>query len=140
MGDVWQQGGCLCGAVRYTLSAPPKWTALCHCDSCRRAASAPLAAWMGFKPDQVTWSGERQTYASSAHAIRSFCPTCGSQISFESTRWPGDIHLYGASLDMPEAYVPQLHCYTDEALSWLHLTDDLPRFRQSADNDEPARP
>ena len=140
MAEVWQEGGCLCGAVRYALSAPPKWTALCHCDSCRRAASAPLVAWMGFKPDQVTWQGERQIYASSQHSKRSFCPTCGSQMSFESTRWPGEIHLYGVSLDTPEAYIPQLHCYTDEALSWLHMTDDLPRFRQSADNDGPARP
>ncbi|SLN44496.1 GFA family protein [Pseudooctadecabacter jejudonensis] len=139
MTDHWQTGGCLCGAVRYTLYTPPKWTALCHCDSCRRAASAPVVAWMGFAPDAVDWSGERQFYKSSPHANRGFCPTCGSQMSFESDRWPGEIHLYGVSLDTPEAYVPQLHCYTDEHLDWLRLSDDLPRFAQSADS-EPAGP
>ncbi|MEM9343291.1 MAG: GFA family protein [Pseudomonadota bacterium] len=133
MADIWQTGGCLCGAVRYTLSAPPKWTAMCHCDSCRRAASAPLVPWMGFHPDHVTWTGERTEYRSSPHAKRSFCPTCGSQMSFESTRWPGEIHLYGVSLDSPEAYAPQSHCYTDEQLGWLHMADGLPRFGQSSD-------
>lgn len=54
-------------------------------------------------------------------------------MSFESTRWPGELHLYGVSLDDPEAYIPQLHCYTDEHLSWLSTDDDLPRFPQSAD-------
>jgi len=139
MGEAWQTGRCLCGAVRYALGAPPKWTALCHCESCRRAASAPVVAWMGFRPEQVSWAGERAFYASSEHAERSFCPTCGSPMSFASARWPGEIHLYGASLDDPQAYVPQLHCYAAEHLGWLKLADDLPRFTGSADGDDPAR-
>ncbi len=138
MAEVWQQGGCLCGAVRYSLSAPPKWTALCHCESCRRAASAPVVAWMGFAPDQVTWTGQRASYKSSDIATRTFCPNCGSQMSFESTRWPGEIHLYGVSLDNPEAYVPELHCHTAEHLDWLQVTDDLPRHPRSADGASPT--
>lgn len=131
--DIWHSGRCLCGAVRYVLSVPPKWTALCHCDSCRRATSAPVVGWMGFPTDSVTWDGPRTTYKSSAHARRSFCPTCGSQMSFESTRWPGELHLYAVSLDDPTLYVPQLHCYTDEHLGWLEISDDLPRHPGSAD-------
>ena len=140
MAEIWQEGGCLCGAVRYVLRAPPKWTALCHCESCRRAASAPLVAWMGFRPEQVIWSGKRTVFNSSPEAERSFCTCCGSPMSFASTRWPGEIHLYGVSLDNPETYVPQLHCFTDERLSWLHVSDDLPRFTQSADAEGPERP
>jgi len=88
---------------------------------------------MGFETSQVIWQGTRQTYQSSAIATRSFCPACGSQLSFESTRWPGEIHLYAASLDDPAAYVPQLHCHTSEALPWLALHDDMPRFPGSAE-------
>jgi hypothetical protein len=29
------QGGCMCGAVRYRISAPPIATGLCHCNRCR---------------------------------------------------------------------------------------------------------
>lgn len=125
-------GGCLCGAVRYTLSGPPKWTALCHCESCRRAASAPVVAWMGFEPSQVTWEGERAFYRSSDIAKRGFCAECGSPMSFESTRWPGEVHLYAASLDDPSEYTPQLHCHHDEHLAWLPIKDDLPRYAASA--------
>jgi hypothetical protein len=138
MAETWQTGRCLCGQVRYGLSAPPKWTALCHCDSCRRSASAPVVAWMGFAPEQVIWEGALNSYQSSSHATRRFCPTCGSQMSFESTRWPGEVHLYAVSLDDPEAYLPELHCYTKEQLSWLHMSDDLPCFPGSADGAEPV--
>lgn len=91
-----------------------------------------MVAWMGFRPDDVTWTGTRSFYKSSEIATRGFCPTCGSQMSFESTRWPGEIHLYAASLDDPQAYVPGLHCHTAERLAWLHLADDLPQYKGSA--------
>ena len=127
------KGGCLCGAVRYVAKTQPKWTALCHCESCRRAASAPVVAWMGFTPEDVQWSGERKFYQSSEIATRGFCPECGTQMSFESTRWPGEIHLYGVSRDDPENYVPDLHCHYGEHLEWLQIADDLPRHDGSAE-------
>ncbi len=122
-------GRCLCGAIRYRAPSTPKWTALCHCDSCRRSASAPYVAWMGFAAESVLWTGERHFYKSSEIATRGFCPDCGTQLSFESTRWPGEIHLYAVSLDDPEAYVPQLHCHVDERLSWVEIHDDLPKYQ-----------
>lgn len=125
-------GRCACGAVRYTAPETPLWTALCHCESCRRAASAPLVAWMGFPKDAVQWTGPRAFHRSSGIATRSFCPTCGSPMSFESTRWPGELHLYAASLDDPERYTPDLHCHHGEHLSWLKVADDLPRHEGSA--------
>lgn len=129
-----QMGRCLCGQVRYRAPAQPLWTALCHCESCRRACSAPIVGWMGFAPGDVHWTGERRFYQSSEVATRSFCPTCGTQMSFESTRWPGEVHLYAASLDAPETYVPELHCFHAERLAWLHLSDSLPKHAGSADD------
>ncbi len=126
-------GRCLCGQVRYATTTSPLWTALCHCESCRRACSAPVVAWMGFAPADVQWHGTRKFYQSSKIGTRGFCPECGSQMSFESTRWPGEIHLYAVSMDDPECYVPQLQCHHDERLGWLHLADDLPTFPASAE-------
>jgi hypothetical protein len=128
-------GRCLCGAVRYETATPPAWTALCHCESCRRAASAPIVAWMGFAVEDVRWQGERAFYKSSKIATRGFCPKCGTQMSFESTRWPGELHLYGTSRDDPENYVPDLHCHHDEALDWLQISDTLRKCPGSAELD-----
>ena len=39
-------GGCLCGAVRYRLSAEPVAALYCHCRMCQRAHGAPAIAWL----------------------------------------------------------------------------------------------
>ena len=122
------RGRCLCGQVTFEAPPKPMWTALCHCESCRRAASAPVVAWMGFAVGDVSWTGTRRFYQSSEIAKRGFCPDCGTQMSFESTRWPGEIHLYGVARDDPENYRAELHCHTDEHLPWLVIEDELPRY------------
>jgi len=94
---------------------------------------------MGFETAQVTWTGERSFYKSSDVATRGFCPKCGTQMSFESTNWPGELHLYAASLDQPETYSPQLHCHHAEHLAWLQINDDLPKFSAQA-GDGPSQP
>ena len=44
MSDDWKlpwDGGCLCGQIRFRISAPPLLTAACHCAWCqKRSASA----------------------------------------------------------------------------------------------------
>ena len=138
MGNDPVRGRCLCGQLKYRAAKGPLWTALCHCESCRRAASAPVVAWMGFDVREVEWDGDRRLFQSSAHATRGFCPACGSQMSFESARWPGEVHLYAVTRDDPQNYRPQLHCYTAEHLPWLTIDDDLPRFAGTAELDDGA--
>ena len=42
------QGGCMCGAVRYSATAKPANSMVCHCESCRRSAASPVVAWVTF--------------------------------------------------------------------------------------------
>ena len=133
-----RSGRCACGNVSYTLSEAPKWTALCHCDDCRRACSAPVVAWMGCADDKVHWKGTLKTRSSSKVGTRGFCPECGSQLSFISSRWPGEMHLYAATLDDPSEYSPDLHCYTSEHLDWLNIEDNKPRYPKSAPGSLPV--
>jgi len=128
-----KSGRCLCGKIHYQIKGEPNWTALCHCESCRRACSAPIVAWMGFDSKHVEWSGARTFYKSSEIATRGFCNTCGTQMSFESSRWPNEIHLYAISLDNPESYEPQLHCHYAERMNWLEIDDGLTKHLGSAD-------
>ena len=131
-------GHCLCGAVSFSAPSRPKWTALCHCESCRRACSAPIVAWMGFAAGDVDWTGTRTFYHSSDIAIRGFCATCGTQMSFESANWPGEVHLYAISGHAPETYAPDLHCHYGERLDWLEIADDLPKYHARAGEKDAA--
>ncbi len=121
-------GRCLCGRARFEARGGPKWVAHCHCQSCRRATASPLTTYAGFPADAVSWSGEAAAeFASSKGVIRRFCGHCGTPLSYESVRWPDEVHLFVATMNAPEALPPQCHVHTAERLAWLHLADDLPQ-------------
>jgi hypothetical protein len=122
-GDI-HEGGCLCGAVRFTARGAPKWTAYCHCGSCRRHTGAPVAAYAGYEAERVEFTtGQPALYASSPGVRRGFCAICGSTLTFEGERWPGEIHLHVGAFDHPDAFPPRGQAFADERLPWLHLTD-----------------
>jgi hypothetical protein len=122
------KGRCLCGAVTWEATGPMKWQAICHCESCRRAASSPMVGWFGVYDAGLRWSGPLQRYASSKGVERGFCGTCGSPMFFRNpSKWPDETHLYGASLDDPTAYAPSAHVHYDEHLPWGAMADGLPR-------------
>ena len=84
----------------------------------------------GFKRTAVTiTAGRPSTYSSSPGVRRGFCGACGTSLSYENERWPDDIHLMVAIFDRPESFAPQLHIFAGARLPWLHLADDLPRYR-----------
>ncbi len=126
-------GRCLCGNIRFEYSGPELWRGHCHCESCRRATSSPFTTWFGVKRDACRFTGaEPGVYRSSPGVRRLFCSTCGTPMACESERWPGEIHLYAASLDDPTGFAPQFHVYVSEKLPWIELADDLPRYERTA--------
>ncbi len=121
-GPSIRTGRCLCGAVRFQTRGEPRFISNCHCESCRRAASAPSVTWAGFSEEQVSFSGEPLTsYASSVGAVRSFCGRCGSPIAFRGERWPGEWHLTVCAFDDAQAMAPQSDHFENEKLPWAAL-------------------
>ena len=130
-------GRCLCGNVTWRTAASPLWSGHCHCDSCRRASSAPLTSFFGVPRDGVTWTGDIAINVSSEQVQRGFCAACGSQMYYQSTLWPTETHLYAATLEDPSKFQPQAHYHYAERLSWFEVTDDLPKYPGSADGSDP---
>ena len=122
------KGGCFCKRVRFEITGPILASNHCHCESCRRITSSPLTSWITVKRDDVTFSGEAQTFFhSSPGATRSFCPTCGSPLSYTHDERPGEIDLYAVSLDDSSGFRAQKHVFWSERVPWLSLHDDLPK-------------
>lgn len=124
------RGHCLCRAVRYEFTGKAKWQAHCHCESCRRNTSSPFTSWLGVSKAEFRFTGHTpEVYRSSAGARRSFCVACGTPMAYENDRWPDEIHLYAASLEHPQDFTPQAHVFWAEKVPWVHITDDLPKYR-----------
>src|SRR5262249_57283336 len=80
-------GRCLCGAVRYEFEGEPEETLHCHCESCRRHTSSPVATFVMVKASDLRFTKARpKEFASSAGVLRSFCSRCGSPIGLRSDR------------------------------------------------------
>lgn len=52
-------------------------------------------------------------------------------MAFQAAHYVGEIHLYAASMETPEAFTPEFHVHYREKLEWLHMADDLPKYPQS---------
>jgi hypothetical protein len=129
MGANGRNGGCLCGAVRFQADGPPNWVAHCHCSSCRRATGAPMTTFAGFARERVTFvRGAPKTFNSSPGVTRGFCGACGTPLSFQGERWPGELHLFVATFDDPAQLTPQAHVNIAQRVPWLEIHDDLPRY------------
>ena len=105
---------------------------------CRRAQGAGFVTWLGISGERFEFIGDGshlRTYRSSTEATRSFCGRCGTPLFFESTRWPGELHITLGSVD-PELAAqlqPQAHVHWVEHVPWIgEFHDSLPRYEATA--------
>jgi hypothetical protein len=125
-------GRCLCRAIRYEFEGKPDEVVHCHCESCRRQTSSPVATFVTVKTAALRFTqGEPKEFSSSPGVWRSFCPDCGSPIAYRSDRQPESIDLYAGTLDDPGSVQAWCHLHTQEQLPWFEMLDALPRFARS---------
>lgn len=121
------RGGCFCRFVRYETDAALFDEANCHCSVCRRTSGAPYVTWFSVPRSAFRWmSGEPTSFASSSHGTRSFCPRCGTQLTFASRRVAEEIDITVASLDEPSEVPPKADIHVATKLPWVVLDATLP--------------
>lgn len=122
-----RQGGCLCGAVRYRLTAEPGNAFYCHCRMCQKHAGGPFLAAFTIAADAVEWTGEPAVWRSSPTAVRAHCGTCGTPLFWQGDDLRHEYDIALATLDDPDAFPPREHLWTESALGWPVMDDGLPR-------------
>ena len=126
-------GGCLCGAVRYEVTAPLRGAGYCHCRMCQKASGAPVIAWTWVPLENFSYSkGEPVAYQSSLKGIRFFCGTCGSPLTARAAEAPVEMEINLATLDNPEVIKPEYHIWTSSQSSWFKIADNLPRHEEGS--------
>jgi len=122
-------GGCFCRFVRYGLDASPFHETNCHCTICRRTSGAPFVTWCTVARHAFTLiSGEPALFSSSDHGTRTFCPRCGTPLTFSSRHLPDEIDVSTCSLDDPSRVPPKADIYIASKLPWVVLDDRLPSY------------
>jgi hypothetical protein len=130
--DETLTGGCLCGQVRYRITAAPVEALYCHCRMCQRAHGAPVVAWLTVPLAAFTvTAGEPAAYRSSEKAFRHFCGNCGTPLTWREAVNPRLVDVSIVTLDDPEPVEPLLHLWTESQIGWCEIADHLPRYPTS---------
>ncbi len=126
-------GGCLCGAVRYTVAGALTDVIACHCSQCRKTSGHYVAA-AGAPRDAITIEGEAHItrYPSSPGVTREFCAICGSQL-FWNSEANNTLAIFAGTLDDSSGLRLAGHIFCADKGAYYELDDGLPQ----SDGDDP---
>ena len=127
------EGGCHCGAIRYTLRAAPMFVHCCHCKDCQKqtggafainalveAANLPLLKGTPERIAMPTESGR-------PHDVYR-CPKCLTAVWSDYGRRGVLRFVRVGTLDDPSALKPDVHIFTRSKQPWVGLPADVPAF------------
>lgn len=123
-------GGCLCGAVRYRVTATPITARVCRCRLCQYLGAGGPTVNACFPADAVALQGTLRDYrcvADSGNVMhRKFCPACGTQVTSAAESRPQLVFLRAGTRDDPEVAAAAMTIWTSAAPSWACIDDRLP--------------
>ncbi len=121
-----KSGGCLCGGVRYQLTAPFADVINCHCGQCRKttghyvaSTTIPNDRFELLESDTLSW------YSASPIARRGFCGVCGSNLFWE----PVDeerTSIWAGTIDDSSGIKSAQHIYVNFKGDYYEISDGLP--------------
>jgi hypothetical protein len=125
-------GSCLCGGVRFEITAPFRRANHCHCSRCRKQ-SGTFGETQGRVPREGfrLLEGESllRVFRPESGAVKVFCSACGSSL-FGGT-WPDgpEISVRFGALDGDPGIRPQHHSFVASKAAWETVPEDgLPRY------------
>lgn len=128
-------GGCLCGGVRYEVTAPLVSASYCHCTRCRRrtgtAASAQARVARGSLRVVQGHELVREWTPPDAGWPKCFCSACGGALWSRSPADDGVLSVRLGTFDADPGIRPQFRQFVAYAVAWEPIPDDgLPRYQE----------
>jgi hypothetical protein len=112
------EGGCRCGAVRYSVSDAFLYAANCHCSACRAATGS------AFKPV----AGIERSKLVITHGVDDTrCARCGCFL-YSVVRDGAYAHVAMGSLRDDPTIRPTHHIFVGSKAPWEEIRDGLPQF------------
>jgi hypothetical protein len=125
--DQVATGGCLCGAVRYSVLGEMRPVVACHCSQCRKTSGHFVSATAVQREDlaieddgAVTW------FRSSSKAQRGFCKVCGSNLFWQGDE-AGHTSIMAGTLDGPTGLRTAAHIFLDDKGDYYDIVGDFAR-------------
>jgi hypothetical protein len=129
-------GGCLCGAVRYSCSGEAMITAVCHCKHCQKQTGTSFSIIVAVPNDSFRVAGEALAVFndlgdSGKPVLRHFCRNCGSPLFTKAEVAADRVFIKAGTLDDATWLKPQANIWCQSAQPWVALDDRIPKFDKS---------
>jgi hypothetical protein len=125
-------GGCMCGAVRYKISAPPLVQGLCHCNRCRPQSGSAFSTIIIIRRDTFTIEGETAVFddtgSSGLYVARRYCPRCGSPLTTEPDVAPEHMFVKAGGIDNNEWFHSVVELFVGRRRPWVAPVPDAQQF------------
>ena len=136
------QGGCLCGAARFTLRARPRAINACHCTDCRRSTGAGAAIFLHMDRSALVLSaGALQRFRKTADSGREIdiarCAACGTRLWHEPLAAPDLVFVATGTLDDASWAVPSSHIWVSSGAPVDGIQRDALAFDGPAPDRQP---
>ena len=137
MSEDIRSGSCVCGAVRYAITAPFMTFQYCFCSRCRKVTGSAHAANLFVPVEQFRWlEGEehvrRFELSTAKYWSHCFCEHCGSSLPW-ITRTGKAMIVPAGTLDDDPGMPPSRAIFWASRSSWyvgvdeLEMHDEIPR-------------
>ena len=140
------EGGCLCGGIRYATLAKPSRVTVCHCRFCQKATgSAYMVEPIFVNDDFVLLAGSPKAFdhrskGSGKLVHVHFCGDCGTKLWLSFEQFPDVIGVYAGTFDDP-CWFPidpssSKHIFLGVARSDTIIPAGLPTFIEHASTND----
>ena len=132
------EGGCVCGAVRYVVHGDPERVTVCHCTWCQRRTGSAFGVEVVFRTPEVRLDGD--TLRSYRHISdesgrwldQQFCFRCGTNIGITLEAVPGIRTIASGTFDNPSWISPGKYLfryvYLRSAQDWSRIPDGVEHY------------
>jgi hypothetical protein len=131
--DIALTGGCLCGGVRFELTAPPLTAGYCHCTRCQRRTGTASSAQARIDGRTLRLLQGEELLKAWRHPEggheKLFCGECGAHLFSRSLESSAQMSVRMGAFDGDPGIRPSWRAFVDCAAPWEPIPDDgLERF------------
>lgn len=122
---------CHCGKAEVHCTGEPEMVIMCHCQECQKRTGSTynLGAW--FRNDKISFSRDVVSFArtgekGSTTTFR-FCPTCGSNLFWETSTLNGMTAVAVGCFADPDFPQPTMSFFGHRRHTWVNVPDGISR-------------
>jgi hypothetical protein len=121
---------CLCGSVKFELTAPFREIVSCYCSECRKTSGNFVSATAVWE-EQIHFIEQcGLAWFTTEKASRGFCQICGSSLLWKQQPANGKVSVMAGCLPVRTGLKVKAHIFVDDKSDYHEIGASAPQYKQ----------